>query len=497
MSRTQTFQNQEIGLNVRSKLNSVVDWTGSYSYNINDVTHYGGYVYGSLVDGNIGNLPISTSHWRNLNTSASYAATASYAGNVPNTASYALQALSASWAPGASSDTASYALQAKSASWAPGASSGTASILINDSASIDLDGIANFTQVQTQYLAADDGAGTSIYNIYGAISIFALNGMYVYGSASFNDSVKINNTLENGGRCFAMGEASHAEGSATWTSVNSFTAFIIDGLAIFPFQEPYSDITSIFPPNTDVYIVEEGQYRAVVESSSYDGTSSFVQLTNHTISCGWCGIATQGGGDYWLTPSADGRYANGLSHAEGYQSKAPGNASHAEGFRGTTLGPFSHAEGNETTAWGNNAHAEGLYSAAKGNASHAEGWATVAQGDNAHSEGDSTQAIGNSSHAEGEHTIASGSYQLVVGKYNVQGNDTSLFVVGNGANDGARSDAFQVNQDGVYVSGSITASLLYGTSSWAESASWTKIALSSSYVSASYSQIDDLLSNTI
>jgi hypothetical protein len=76
--------------------------------------------------------------------------------------------------------------------------------------------------------------------------------------------------------------------------------------------------------------------------------------------------------------------------------------------------------------------------------SHAEGDATTATGTYSHAEGQSTQAIGEYSHAEGIGTIASGSYQHVSGKYNEQGDATSLFIVGNGTSNGTRKDAFKV-----------------------------------------------------
>jgi hypothetical protein len=81
------------------------------------------YVTGSGVYGPYGSNSI---------LSASFAVTAAYASNVPDTASYALQALSASYATSASSavnaNTASYVLQAVSASFATNAS--TASFVL-------------------------------------------------------------------------------------------------------------------------------------------------------------------------------------------------------------------------------------------------------------------------------------------------------------------------------------------------------------------------------
>ena len=71
------------------------------------------------------------------------------------------------------------------------------------------------------------------------------------------------------------------------------------------------------------------------------------------------------------------------------------------------------------------------------------GFSTLATGDGSHAEGYSNEAQGDYSHAEGQSTIASGSYQHVSGKFNTQGDDTSLFIVGNG-DKSSRKDAFKV-----------------------------------------------------
>ena len=153
--------------------------------------------------------------------------------------------------------------------------------------------------------------------------------------------------------------------------------------------------------------------------------------------------------------TASGLYA----HSEGSQTTASGEASHAEGVSTNTFGLGSHAEGFATAASGSYSHAEGAYSTASGNYSHAEGSNTVTLSDASHAEGNETSASGFASHAEGNETfaigfashagnistIASGSGQTAIGKYNRQNNDFSLFVVGDGTDDGNRSDIVRVN----------------------------------------------------
>ena len=98
---------------------------------------------------------------------------------------------------------------------------------------------------------------------------------------------------------------------------------------------------------------------------------------------------------------------------------------------------YSHAEGSQVTASGDYSHAEGSQTKALGITSHAEGASTI--------------ALGDFSHTEGLSTIASGSFQHVQGQYNTKGDDTSLFIIGNGTFDNSRSDAFKVRMSGSIV----------------------------------------------
>ncbi len=75
----------------------------------------------------------------------------------------------------------------------------------------------------------------------------------------------------------------------------------------------------------------------------------------------------------------------------------------------------------------------------------------LASGVGSHAEGNSTIALGNYSHVEGSYTIASGSSQTVVGIYNTHNNTTDRFVVGGGANDSTRKDAFRVTSNNSIV----------------------------------------------
>lgn len=157
--------------------------------------------------------------------------------------------------------------------------------------------------------------------------------------------------------------------------------------------------------------------------------------------------------------------ANGqASHAEGRQTIASGNMSHAEGLGTTATNQGAHAEGYHTIANESSSHAEGAYTLASGGtshtegtgttanelASHAEGWYTGASSTAAHAEGYHTIAAGFASHASGSNTSAGYDNQTVIGEYNDNKANT-LFEVGNGTADNARSNAFAIKQDGTFV----------------------------------------------
>lgn len=95
------------------------------------------------------------------------------------------------------------------------------------------------------------------------------------------------------------------------------------------------------------------------------------------------------------------------SHAEGWETIAPGEHSHAEGWYSIAAGRYAHAEGDSTRA-GYGAHAEGVLTLASGLDSHAEGEGSQATGDYSHAEGGGTTASGKWSHSEGSGTVASG-----------------------------------------------------------------------------------------
>ena len=113
-----------------------------------------------------------------------------------------------------------------------------------------------------------------------------------------------------------------------------------------------------------------------------------------------------------------------------------------QGLEGNiATGEYSHAEGSITKAIGDYSHAEGDNTQAVGNYSHAEGQDTI--------------ALGQYSHAEGFNTIASANHQHVQGQFNATSSVPAAFIVGNGTDDGNRSNLIYAAGNGVEITGSL------------------------------------------
>lgn len=159
-----------------------------------------------------------------------------------------------------------------------------------------------------------------------------------------------------------------------------------------------------------------------------------------------------------------GTIASGnVSHAEGYFTQATSDWSHVEGFETLVSGSYAHAEGSNTIASdaGSHAegtgtrasaeasHAEGSDTIASGIASHAQGSNTIASGDSSHTEGTNVTASGNNSHAQNYGTVANSANQTAIGKYNIADNNNEYaFIIGNGTDDGLRSNAGTLDWQG-------------------------------------------------
>ena len=291
---------------------------------------------------------------------------------------------------------------------------------------------------------------------------------------------------------YAYGDRSHAEGGNYITDLGTATISAISSNVL-----TISDFTNWSNISNNYSKVVKDHYSMIITSySSSNNTITLlksvsrfkvgdtVKICKYGVNFALGNSSHSEGQDTQARGTAshsEGRYttASGdYSHAEGGSTTASGSNSHAEGTRTTASGNYSHAEGYSTTASGTGSHAEGDSTKASGGYSHAEGYNTKASRSYSHAEGNSTKASGECSHAEGDHTTASNHASHASGKYSVAMttggayNNTigTAFVIGNGTDLSALSNAFSVQYDGtVKAKSTITAST---TADYAEFFEW-------------------------
>ena len=286
------------------------------------------------------------------------------------------------------------------------------------------------------------------------------SGSYSHAEGSNTTASEIRSHAEGSGTT-ASGEGTHAEGYYTKASM------------AYSHAEGSNTIAS------GSYSHSEGNYSHASGKNSHaeGGNSNSSGSVSSDITIDSSDIPDLGS----ETIIVKGPVAYGIqSHAEGTQTLAYGYSSHAEGYKTIASGIRSHAEGYNTIASGSSSHAEGYYAEASGSYSHAEGYKAIASGTNSHAEGRLAEASGASSHAEGYSTSASGdyshaeghnttasSYQHAGGRYNssttgptsISSTTGSIFVLGKGTSDSARSNAFRIATTGaVYGNGAYNTS---------------------------------------
>ncbi len=149
-------------------------------------------------------------------------------------------------------------------------------------------------------------------------------------------------------------------------------------------------------------------------------------------------------------------FATGFnSRAKGENSFAAGAYSNAAGAHSLALGYFTSAAGDRSMAMGYGNSSPGFGSTALGFGSIAAGnYATsiglnaVANGGASISMGDNAVANGNNSFSLGHYTNSKSDFSFVTGKYNDTTAVNSLFEIGNGTANTARSNAVTVLQNG-------------------------------------------------
>ena len=338
-----------------------------------------------------------------------------------------------------------------------------------------------------QYNDPDDtslfiiGNGSDTTARSNAMTVDATGNTIIYGNLRATNGANINGTVISGQDAIASGTNAHAEGNSTTASgENAHTeGYKTKAGANSAHAEGQQTIASNNNSHAEGYVTlaygasahAEGTQTIASENSShaegYGTTAGGASAHSEGYQTGVTSTAAHSEG---YQTSANGQY----SHAEGNKTTANGDSSHAEGVNTYANGAYSHTEGMKTSAYGTYAHAEGAYTCAFGNFSHTEGYSTKAafyshaegggttaagttchaegsstyvNGTSAHAEGRKTTAAGDYSHAEGMHTCAAGEGQHVSGKYNIP-DTTSLFIIGNGTDTTALSNAMTVAANG-------------------------------------------------
>lgn len=159
-------------------------------------------------------------------------------------------------------------------------------------------------------------------------------------------------------------------------------------------------------------------------------------------------------GTYDRTSTGKTGVALGSSVAIGDRSFSAGSSNVAAGGKSMALGCDNYCGGNQSIALGYANYSTGSSSVALGHRNNSTGVASLAAGTECESSGDAAVAMGTGSIAAGRYSTACGNQsragydnQFVVGKFNLNANDT-FFEVGNGTKEDDRHTAFAVCTNG-------------------------------------------------
>ena len=186
---------------------------------------------------------------------------------------------------------------------------------------------------------------------------------------------------------------------------------------------------------------------------SNDGTNMFVyNPSNFNVN-----YANSAGSVDWGNVKNIPGLSSGYVRNGQRMGSAIGRRATAEGIDVTASGDYAHGEGFNTKASGDTSHTEGNATTASGDTSHAEGYNTTASGDFAHAGGSGTIASGTEAVTYGKGTQATGWCSFAIGKYNkdpatAANTIFSPFMIGKGADNANRANAFRVHYTGVVYS---------------------------------------------
>jgi hypothetical protein len=150
--------------------------------------------------------------------------------------------------------------------------------------------------------------------------------------------------------------------------------------------------------------------------------------------------------------TADGATAIGTgSVASNSYASAMGRLNEASGSGSTAIGYYNDATGSYSTALGYYTIASNSYSSAFGRNSEASGYNSTAIGYNTTASGYYSTAIGHTTTAQAYGSLVIGRYNNILGTSASWVDGDPIFVIGNGTNSTATSNAFMVRNDGRVV----------------------------------------------
>lgn len=217
-------------------------------------------------------------------------------------------------------------------------------------------------------------------------------------------SSKFSYTLANGSVSHAEGYGTMAYGDYSHTQNNSTVAASPSSMAEgylslvgLSYVGYYTDLTqSVFFNNFDY----TSNFTPSDQLLTIDGMGSILTNTVSSVTFDLSGttlyLSSSLGGDYDIKVvnlTTSNALTDHAGHAEGYLSRAIGQASHAEGGNGmggqgtVAFGAYSHGEGESTLAYGQSSHSEGSNTMASGVFSHSQNYQTIAATPSSTSEG--------------------------------------------------------------------------------------------------------------
>lgn len=317
MPRTQTFSNNEQGLSVRTKLNSLSSWNSLYSYGVDDATHFSGSVYFSLVDGNLGNVPTNVSFWKlggtTLTSGSTYPITSSWAENTTTSSfivitssvqitssissSWASHSLSASWAPMPvipSTDSASWASSSLSSSY-PWRVSGSNNV--HWSGSVSIGTTSSIKQLTVEgprdtgiAISTLTGSRESFLDLYaGGVQIGSVEGFGEHWSVvNRRNSLSFTSQVVNSGSIVFTTRTGSSVPSSSW-----FDRMVIT-------NEGNVGI-GVFPPSATLHV--QGNISASSITASVFGSASFATTSSYALNAGTGGTTLVTASTYQITSS--------------------------------------------------------------------------------------------------------------------------------------------------------------------------------------------------